>query len=228
MKSIDIDNPLIILLMGPPGSGKGTQAAFLSAAYNIPHVSTGDIFRDHIKRETPLGLKVKAITQSGGYVSDELTIELVEERLSRQDCVRGYILDGFPRTMNQAQKFLDFVHSETPILVFALDVSDDVIINRASSRVVCKNCGAIYQYNPTIDLSHCFCQKCNGELYRRPDDQSEVVASRLKIYRDLTEPLLNFFKEKNLLTSFEGNMSKEDVSKGLTDKINSLFKDKLN
>lgn len=204
-------NKLITILLGPPGSGKGTQAQRLAHDYGIPHISTGDIFRDHITRRTPLGQEVQEIIKSGNLVSDELTLKLVEERLSRPDCKHGYVMDGFPRTLTQAISYNLMLDKNSLLLVLCLDVSDDVIVHRAESRLVCRNCNTIYNNEFAQPQQEGVCDKCGGEVFRRPDDRAEVVLARLKVYRELTQPLIQYYDEKGLLASFEGNQPRDDL-----------------
>lgn len=209
------ENGLNLILMGPPGSGKGTQAQLLSADFGIPHISTGDIFRDHIKNKTPLGLKVQEIINAGKFPADSLVVELVQERLGREDCINGYVLDGFPRTLFQAEEYLAFCQNKGLLLVIVLDVADDVIVHRAAERVVCAQCGKVFNREVNPPQIDGVCDHCNGQLLRRPDDAAEVVLERLKIYREKTEPLIEFFDEKGVLTTFEGDQPLESLHEEL-------------
>lgn len=203
--------PLILILLGAPGSGKGTQAQRLAQTYHIPHISTGDIFRDHIKNNTPIGQKVQDVMRAGLLVSDELVLEMVEERINRPDCMNGFVLDGFPRTVVQAEKFLSLIEQTERLLALCLEVTDDVIIKRAENRLVCKQCSTIYNQTISPPKQAGICDLCQGEVYRRADDMPEVVKARLDVYHNQTQPLIQYFDEKKLLTCFEGNQPPDSV-----------------
>jgi len=218
MNSKFAERPLVIILLGAPGSGKGTQAQRLAHQYNIPHISTGDIFREHIKNSTDIGKKVQGVIQAGQLVSDDLVLEMVQERLARNDCKKGLVLDGFPRTVTQAEKLFNFLDEQTLILVLCLEVEDQLIIERASKRLVCRQCNTIYSQEPPPVIDH-ICDKCQGEVMRRPDDVPEVVKSRLEVYHHQTQPLVKYFDEKKLLTAFEGHHSRDTVFQELINYI---------
>jgi len=210
MNSNNKDQPLIIIFLGPPGSGKGTQAQRLAQIYQIPHISTGDIFREHIKHSTSIGKKVREVIQAGQLISDGMVLEMIEERIKLNDCKNGFVLDGFPRTVVQAEEFFKFFDAQAMILVLCLEVADELIIERAEGRLVCKQCSAIYNKEapPAIEG---ICDKCQGEVYRRPDDKPEVVKERLEVYHSQTQPLVQYFDEKKILTSFEGDQPRDAV-----------------
>lgn len=203
--------PLVLILLGPPGSGKGTQAQRLAKDYYLPHISTGDIFREHISNGTPLGKKVQEIIRAGSLVSDQMVLEMVKERLSNPDCANGYVLDGFPRTLFQAEQFTDMIGTDARILVLCLDVPDEIIIERAIGRLVCRQCGTIYHRDVSPPMHEGVCSKCGGEVYQRPDDRPEVVKARLEIYHHQTQPLIQFYDESKLLTCFDGNQPRDFV-----------------
>lgn len=205
------ESALMIILLGPPGSGKGTQAQRLAMEYGIPHISTGDIFREHVANETPLGQKVKEIIRSGHLVSDELVLDMIKDRFSRSDCVKGFVLDGFPRTVVQAEKFAEVIDKKGLSLVLCLEVPDEVIIERAKGRLVCKSCGTIYNQGVLPPKRAGVCDKCHGEVYRRSDDMPEVVKDRLLVYHKQTQPLIQFYDERKLLSSFDGTAPRESV-----------------
>ena len=205
------------IFLGPPGAGKGSLAVKVAADYKIPHISTGDIFRANIKAQTPLGVKVKAIIDSGSLVSDELTFELVKDRLAQDDCKNGYILDGFPRTIPQAE-MLEGLVSDVKVVNF--EIQDEIVIKRLSTRRVCKACGANYNVltlKPKVDG---VCDKCGGELYQRDDDKQESILHRMDVYREQTEPLINFYKEKGKITDLDASIE-TDVLLG---KFKEIFK----
>lgn len=191
------------IFLGPPGAGKGSLAVKVAEDYKIPHISTGDIFRANIKAQTPLGIKVKAIIDSGSLVSDDLTFELVKDRLSQDDCKNGYILDGFPRTIPQAE-MLEGLGVELKVVNF--EIQDEIVIKRLSTRRVCKACGANFNVLTLPPKVEGVCDKCNGELYQRDDDKQEAILHRMDVYREQTEPLINFYKEKGKITNLDASI----------------------
>ena len=191
------------VFLGPPGAGKGSLAVKVTEDYKIPHISTGDIFRANIKAQTPLGVKVKAIIDSGSLVSDELTFELVKDRLAQDDCKNGYILDGFPRTIPQAE-MLDGLVADLKVVNF--QISDDIVIGRLSTRRVCKACGANYNIKTLPPKVEGICDKCGGELYQRDDDKQESILHRMDVYREQTEPLINYYKNKGKITDLDASI----------------------
>lgn len=205
------------IFLGPPGAGKGSLAVKVAEEYKIPHISTGDIFRANIKAQTPLGVKVKAIIDSGSLVSDELTFELVKDRLSQDDCKNGYILDGFPRTIPQAEMLEGLV---SDIKVVNFEIQDEIVIKRLSTRRVCKSCGANYNILTLKPKVEGVCDKCDGELYQRDDDKQESILHRMDVYREQTEPLINFYKEKGKITNLDASIE-TDI---LLTKFEEIFK----
>ena len=191
------------IFLGPPGAGKGSLAVKVAEDYKIPHISTGDIFRANIKAQTPLGVKVKAIIDSGSLVSDELTFELVKDRLSQDDCKNGYILDGFPRTIPQAE-MLETLVSDVKVVNFT--IKDEIVIRRLSTRRVCKSCGANFNVLTLPPKVEGVCDKCGGELYQRDDDKQESILHRMDVYREQTEPLISFYKEKGKITDLDASI----------------------
>ena len=191
------------IFLGPPGAGKGSLAVKVAEAYKIPHISTGDIFRANIKAQTPLGVKVKAIIDSGSLVSDELTFELVKDRLAQDDCKNGYILDGFPRTIPQAEMLEKLVND---VKVVNFEIKDEIVIRRLSTRRVCKACGANFNVLTLPPKVEGVCDKCGGELYQRDDDKQESILHRMDVYREQTEPLINFYKEKGKITDLDASI----------------------
>jgi len=202
-----------IVLMGPPGSGKGTQAELLEEKLEIPHISTGDMFRSAIKEGSGLGQKVKEYLDKGELVPDELTIALVKERLAAPDAEKGFLLDGFPRTVKQAEA-LDELLSEMGRklnLVLNLEVAEEKLLARLTGRRVCRNCGATYHllFNPPAQDHKC--DVCGSELYQREDDKEETVRKRLEVYHASTEPLIGYYKNKGLLKGIDGNKEINEV-----------------
>ena len=200
-------------MLGAPGAGKGTQAKRIAAKFSIPHISTGDIFRANIKNNTPLGAKAKSYMDKGELVPDELVIELIMDRFAQDDCVNGYVLDGFPRTIPQAEELDKALKSVNDNLDYAIDVEvpDDNIINRMSGRRACVNCGATYHivHNPPKVENEC--DTCNGELILRDDDKPETVKNRLDVYHSQTEPLLKYYTEKGILYTVDGTQDMDTV-----------------
>ena len=188
-----------IIFLGPPGAGKGTQAQRICDALKIPQISTGDILRRAMKDQTPTGIKAKSFIDAGKLVPDEVIIDIVKERLAQDDCQNGYILDGFPRTVPQAEALTTFASIDA---VIELDVDDQVLINRLSGRRVCLKCGATYHVS-TLD-GKTTCDKCGDALVQRNDDKAETVLNRLTVYHDQTAPLVNFYEEKGLLKKIDG------------------------
>ncbi|AJS60259.1 adenylate kinase [Paenibacillus sp. IHBB 10380] len=211
-----------ILFMGPPGAGKGTQAAAIVNEYGIPHISTGDAFRLAIKQGTPIGIKAKEYMDQGLLVPDDVTIGIVEERLQQSDCEKGFLLDGFPRTLSQAEA-LDGILSRLNTQldhVINLKVDRNKLLARLTGRRICKNCGATYHviFNPPVQEG--ICDKCAGELYQRSDDNEESVGTRLDEYINKTTPLLEFYENKGKLRQIDGEKEIGAVS----DEIVSLLR----
>lgn len=195
-----------IIMLGAPGAGKGTQAKMISQKYDIPHISTGDIFRANIKNGTELGKKAKSFMDQGLLVPDELVVDLVVDRVGQDDCTKGYILDGFPRTIPQAEA-LDAALGEDKIdYAIDIEVPDDNIITRMSGRRACVGCGATYHvvYNPTKEEG--ICDACGEKLILRDDDKPETVQKRLGVYHDQTQPLIDYYKKAGNLVEMDGTV----------------------
>jgi adenylate kinase len=189
-----------LIFLGPPGAGKGTLAAKAVDMLKIPHISTGAIFRSAIAAKSPLGLKVKAILDAGTLVDDQTTIELVKERLAQADAQQGYILDGFPRTIPQAEALAGFSAVDK---VLNFDIPDTGVVERLSGRRVCRNCGVNYHVIFNKPKKETRCDSCGGEVYTREDDRAEAVQKRLQVYRDQTAPLIDFYREKGILVDVD-------------------------
>ncbi len=196
-----------LILLGPPGAGKGTQAEKISAHYAIPHVSTGDIFRENLRKGTELGLKAKEYMDRGELVPDEVVIDIVKDRLSTPDCRGGFILDGFPRTVAQADALKDMLSSLGMHIdhVINIQVPQDVVVKRLTARRTCSSCGSVYHllYNPPQEEG--VCDECGGELYQRDDDSRETVLSRLEEYEKKTQPLSEYYRREGLLRDIDGS-----------------------
>lgn len=197
-----------MVFLGPPGAGKGTLAAMASKRLGVPHISTGDLFRSAIKNETELGKKVKSILAEGSLVPDGLTISLVKERLSLADARNGWILDGFPRTIIQAEALQSIDEVD---LVVNFDVQDGTILFRLTGRRVCRNCGRIYHISTMPPAREGICDACGGPLYTRPDDSEESIKTRLAAYRDQTEPLIQWYGDLDRLKTIDGSGSPDSV-----------------
>ena len=208
-----------IVMLGAPGAGKGTQAKRIAAKFSIPHISTGDIFRANIKNNTPLGAKAKSYMDKGELVPDELVIELIMDRFAQDDCVNGYVLDGFPRTIPQAEELDKALKSVNDNLDYAIDVEvpDDNIINRMSGRRACVNCGATYHivHNPPKVENEC--DTCNGELILRDDDKPETVKNRLDVYHTQTQPLIDYYTTQGVLKTVDGTRDLNEVFQEIVD-----------
>lgn len=204
--------PKVVILLGPPGSGKGTQAVQISQALKIPHISTGDLLRENTSRGTDLGKEAKGYMEAGKLVPDALVVQMLQERIARPDASQGYLLDGFPRTLAQAETLDKLLSERSQVTVLNLAVPDEVIIKRASGRLLCKqgHIHNIYSAPPAVPGK---CDVCEGELQQRSDDRAEVVTERLKVYHAQTAPLEQYYSAKGLLTTVDGNQPPEEVFK---------------
>ncbi len=202
-----------IIMLGAPGAGKGTQAKMISEKYHIPHISTGDIFRANIKNGTELGTEAKKYMDQGLLVPDELTVRILLDRVSNEDCTEGYVLDGFPRTIPQAE-VLDLALEELGDKIdyaINIDIADEVIVSRMSGRRACLTCGATYHTEYIIPVKEGICDKCGSELILRDDDKAETVLKRLQVYHTQTQPLIDFYENKKVLKSVDGTKKLEMV-----------------
>ncbi|RFU68608.1 adenylate kinase [Peribacillus saganii] len=213
-----------LVLMGLPGAGKGTQAERIVENYDIPHISTGDMFRAAIKDGTELGLQAKSFMDKGELVPDEVTIGIVRERLSKSDCEKGFLLDGFPRTVAQAEALESILADLQRRIDFVIniDVDKSILMERLTGRRICKNCGATYHlaFNPPAKDG--VCDRCGGELYQRADDNEETVQNRLDVNLAQTEPLLNFYKEKGYVRNINGQKHMEEVFSDIQELVGGL------
>ena len=204
-----------IMLFGAPGAGKGTQAKYIIEKYGIPQISTGDILRAAVKEGTPMGLEAKACMEAGKLVSDEIIIGIIKDRLAKDDCKKGFILDGFPRTIAQAEA-LEVLMQEMGIKldkVISLNVPDELIVGRVVGRRVCKECGGSFhvEFNPSKVEG--VCDFCGGELIQRKDDSAETVGKRLKEYHSQTAPLFDFYMERGILADIDGTKEIDEITK---------------
>ena len=208
-----------IVLLGSPGVGKGTYAKRISKIYDIPQISTGDMFREAIKNKTRIGLLAKTYIDKGNLVPDDVTIKLVEERLKQDDCKNGFMLDGFPRTIAQAEA-LDKIVVIDKVLDFT--ASEEIIIDRLSGRRICKSCGAIYHIRNIIPKVKGVCDKCGGEVYQRDDDKPKAIKERFIVYKKQTEPLIKYYTKKGILRSINADWPIEQVDNVISDARKAL------
>lgn len=204
------EKPLILILLGPPGSGKGTQAALLHEKLRLPHISTGDILRDHIRRTTELGNQAKEYINKGQLVPDPLIMDLLFNRIAERDCAKGYILDGFPRTLAQA-KALQRHFKDERVFIINLDIKDEEVIERLTKRLTCQQCGTPYHQIYTPPRTEGTCDKCGGILVQRTDDTKEVIAKRLKVYHTQTSPLIHYYASLKLLHTINCVQPREKI-----------------
>lgn len=210
-----------ILLMGPPGAGKGTQAAELVKAFDIPHISTGDMFRAAMKEGTEMGKKAKSYIDAGNLVPDSVTVGIVRDRLAQDDCRKGFILDGFPRTVDQAHA-LDGILKDlglTLTRVLNINVPAADLIERAVGRRICKKCGATYHVRFNPPKQEGICDECSGELFQRADDTEETMKNRLSVYEDSTKPLIDYYQKAGVYTEVDGRQAIDKVTKDLVEAL---------
>lgn len=212
-----------IIMLGAPGAGKGTQAQMIADKFNIPHISTGDIFRANIKNGTELGKKAKEFMDKGQLVPDELTVQFLLDRVANDDCKNGYVLDGFPRTIPQA----DVLDSELTKLgdkvdfAINVDVPDENIVRRMSGRRACLKCGATYHIEHIPPKKEGVCDKCGSELVQREDDKPETVQNRLSVYHEQTQPLIDYYDKKNILKTVDGTKDMQEVFSNIVGILNA-------
>lgn len=206
-----------IVLLGPPGAGKGTQGVVLSKNYNIPHISTGDILREAVKAGTPMGRKAKNFMDKGELVPDDVVVGIVVDRLGQGDTKKGYILDGFPRTLQQAEALDAALKKIGSVIDMALyfEIPENIAIERLTGRRVCKSCGANFHIKNIPPKKEGICDKCGGELFQRPDDKLETVRNRLKVYELQTRPLIEYYTKKGILKKVSGALDVKDLFKEL-------------
>lgn len=197
---------LNVILLGPPGAGKGTQAELLTEKFKLPHISTGDIFRAAVKTGTPLGKKAQEYLDQGELVPDDIVVGIVDDRLQQPDCQAGFLLDGFPRTIPQAKSLERILAAANRKItaVVNIEVKFEVLITRLTGRRVCRNCGAVYHQINKPEQTSGVCDRCAGQVYQREDDSEETVKKRLEVYQLQTEPLIAFYQQRKLLLTFDG------------------------
>ncbi len=215
-----------LILLGPPGAGKGTQAKQIAAKYQIPHISTGDIFRENLKKETELGKLAKSYMDKGLLVPDDVTVKIVEDRLQKDDCKAGFLLDGFPRNVDQADSLKKVLNEMNTKVDGALniEVSDEELLVRLTGRRVCKTCGQSFHVKFQPPKQEGVCDACGGPLYQRDDDSLETAKNRLTVYKAQTEPLINYYKNEDVLFDINGEQDVEKVFEDIVAVIGSVSK----
>ena len=210
-----------LVIFGPPSAGKGTQAQKLSKMYNIPQIATGDLLREHVAKKTPIGIRVKEILDAGKLGPDDLIVQIIKDRVSQPDCRNGYLLDGFPRTMNQAKELEKMTDVD---LVLNIGVDTELLVERAVGRRICPKCAAVYhvKFNPPKKAG--VCDKCGSQLVQRDDDKEETVRKRLKVYRDQTEPLIEHFRKTGKLADIDGSLGIDGVFAQMVRAVDRLEK----
>ncbi|MBM3191874.1 MAG: adenylate kinase [Chlamydiae bacterium] len=206
-----MSHPFVVILLGPPGVGKGTQATKIHQKLNLPHISTGDILRANIKAQTPLGLQTQNIIAKGELVPDNLVDTMLMQRLEQKDCRKGFILDGYPRTLSQAHTLENLLDPKASLHIFLYEAKEATIVTRISGRLVCKNCGQVFHKTFKPPKVHNLCDGCSQELSQRKDDQEDVVLERLKIYKKTIDPVVQFYKQKHLLHTISCEGTIEDA-----------------
>jgi len=207
----------IVVMLGPPGSGKGTQAMKLTREVGIPHISTGDLFRDNIAKGTELGIQAKGFIEAGKLTPDQLVLDMLFDRISRADCANGFLLDGFPRTVPQAEALDKKLQGKAKLLVINLTASDSLIEKRIEGRRTCKSCSEVYNIYFSPPKVPGQCDRCQGELYQRADDAAAVVQERLRVYNDQTKPLIGYYTKQGILITVNGEGSADSVYQQLID-----------
>lgn len=218
-----MSQPTIIILLGPPGAGKGTQAGLLARRHRFAHISTGDLLREEVRKGTRVGRKVGEIMEAGELVPDELVGDMVRKRIVSGDGEKGYILDGFPRNLAQA-RYLERVLQHVTVVAVNMDVDEEQLVRRLSGRRYCPNCGKIYNLHLSSQEGES-CSACGAELRQRPDDSEEVIAERLRVYREQTEPVIEFYASRRNYFSVDGNRGVEEVAGDLSTIVNQMVRE---
>jgi adenylate kinase len=214
--------PSLVILLGAPGAGKGTQAVRLSEALSLPHIATGDLFRENMKNDTDLGQRAKSFMDAGKLVPDELVVDMLFDRVGKDDCKGGYLLDGFPRTLPQAEVLSQRVPSDWEVRALNIEVDDESVVERAAGRLLCRTCSNIHHASFAPPETEGVCDADGGELYRRKDDEHEVVRKRIAVYHQQTKPVVDFYSAKELLRSVDGGGSPDEVFQALRQCIEAV------
>jgi len=210
-----------LVIFGPPSAGKGTQAQKLSKRYGIPQIATGDLLREHVAKKTPIGVKVKEILDAGKLGPDDLIVQMIKDRVSEPDCKNGYLLDGFPRTMNQAKELEKMTDID---LVLNIVVDPEVLVERAVGRRICPKCAAVYHVSFNPPKRRGICDKCGTPLVQRDDDKEETVRRRLKVYQEQTAPLVEYYRSRGKLVDIDGSKGIEGVFEQLVNAVEGIRK----
>jgi len=215
---------LVVILLGPPGAGKGTQAKKLKNALKLPHISTGDLLRENIKKSTSLGKEAKGFMDEGKLVPDTLIIDMLFARVRSPDCTNGYILDGFPRTLAQAKAYHERLGKEVKVAAINLELSDEIIIERLSNRVVCSSCSAPFHLKYSPPKVKGICDFCGGTLMQRSDDEPQVIQKRIRVYHEQTAPLIEYYSKEESFKGISCDLPIEDILEEITKYLKSLEK----
>lgn len=215
-----------VILLGPPGSGKGTQGEMIEKRFHFPRISTGDILREAVKQGTPLGLAASAEMSAGHLVNDEIVASLVAERINQADCRQGYVLDGFPRTINQV-KLLEKIDNSQEEIVFEIYVNEEIIVERLANRLLCSSCGAVYNVITSPPQRSGICDLCGGRLIQRDDDRPEVIRERLRVYEAEIKEIVEYYERKGVFYRIDGQGTVEEVFKRIESLLVSEFKKKV-
>ncbi len=215
--------PLVIVMMGPPGAGKGTQAVELAKKMQIPHISTGDLFRENLSKNTKLGIKAQNFIDKGELVPDNIVIDMLFDRIDKADCKKGFILDGFPRTIEQAKELDGKLNNRFKVVTLNLKIADQPLVERITGRLMCKDCGAPYHKKYLPPKVAGVCDKCKGPLYQRTDDTENVVQERLSVYHKQTEPVIDYYAKKDgFLYQVDSNQNKDTVFQDLINTVEKI------
>lgn len=221
-KSSTIETPLAVILLGPPGSGKGTHAAPLAQRFGLRHISTGDLFRENMRAQTPLGKQARVFIDEGKLVPDEITLEMLFDRISRQDCRNGIILDGCPRTIAQAEALEQKIGNTHQMIILQFSISDELLIDRIAGRIACVDCGTPFHKIFTPPKNGGICDACGGILYQRADDTEATLRTRLAIYNKETAPLIAYYQERDLLRVIDSSQNKSQVLEKILQVLRSV------